>query len=176
MKKRLFYLAFTIAILAITTAFVSNDNPVTKTEVTEAPIDYMTMSNLGLNLDVSGELMVMDNKLFRAEVEKMISDAGIDLQVKNIISKKSVTNGEVISKTFAIQYLDDSDEHTVTISYNKIAVNNSKAAPIKAVPLCINIGCTSGCNPGISTTGANTCSACKGPWYSSCSLIYVPEL
>ena len=168
MRKNLFFLTFAIAIFSVTTAFVLIDD----SEVSDAPVDYMTLQGLGLNLDAAIGVVIQDDALFYSEVDRMISDAGYDLQIKEITATDAITNGEVTSKTFLVHYVDDSDAHTVTISYNSSA---SLAGP-KIVPICVNLGCTAGCNPMISPAGKFSCTACTGPWYATCFIGYVPAI
>ncbi|MEM9549125.1 MAG: hypothetical protein AAGA77_24270 [Bacteroidota bacterium] len=161
MKKNLFFLVFAIAIFTITTAFILNENPAVDTEL---PENVMTMDNFGLNLTELGDVEIRDNDLFRSKVEQTMSEIGLELEVKNVIEKDIVTNGEFTSKTFIVQYANDSDEHTVTVSFS----NESIQGPIKVVPICYSLNCNAGCNPQISSTGVFSCTACVGPIFSAC--------
>ena len=166
MKKSLLLFAFTFAIFTITTAFVLNDTPATQDEVSEVPNDYMTPYSIGLNLNESGELEIMDTDRFKVNLENMMSDIGYDYKIKNIIANEVVTEGQISSTSFTIQYKDEVEEHTAKVSYSTAFTSAKSAA--KIVPICISMGCTKGCNGQISAAGVFSCSACTGGMFAVC--------
>jgi len=162
MKKRIIYLGLIGVLFVFASAFVAKGTSKVKKE------SVPHTNELGLALDTSGHLLIKDYELLKAEIEKLSSEEGLELNIKSITPENEIQISEEISaQTFKIQYFDASDEHILKISFMNTDIVNT--------PVCLGLGCAAnGCLERISPRGRFSCSACNGGLFSFCAQTVVP--